>query len=85
MWIYMTSHLHSAKWLPYKVCIRILFINCNTFISVCMYNVNYQFFSFSQVVDLSVNHPSCSGQHAALQFRQVEHHGTDGMLRMKVK
>jgi len=38
-----------------------------------------------QVVDIPTDHPSCSKQHAAIQFRQVEVTKPDGKLVMTVK
>lgn len=38
-----------------------------------------------RVCDLPTDHPSCSGQHAVLQYRLVEREGPDGMPRQLVK
>ncbi len=38
-----------------------------------------------QVVDMPVDHPSCSGQHAVLQYRLVEYEKGDGTTGKKVK
>ncbi|CAK8672483.1 uncharacterized protein LOC143464453 [Clavelina lepadiformis] len=37
-----------------------------------------------RIADIPVDHPSCSKQHAVLQFRMIEEE-TDGVLRRKVK
>ncbi|XP_064400320.1 smad nuclear interacting protein 1-like isoform X2 [Halichondria panicea] len=37
------------------------------------------------VVDMPVDHPSCSGQHAALQYRLVEYEKGDGTTGKKVR
>ncbi|XP_073229584.1 smad nuclear-interacting protein 1-like [Porites lutea] len=37
------------------------------------------------IVDIAIDHPSCSKQHAVLQYRLVDHTKTDGTVGRKVK
>ncbi|KAK9839755.1 hypothetical protein WJX84_006879 [Apatococcus fuscideae] len=45
----------------------------------------YFFGKERRVVDVPTDHPSCSRQHAVLQYRLVESEGLDGMMRQEVK
>ena len=38
-----------------------------------------------QIVDLAVDHPSCSKQHAVLQYRLVDYEREDGTAGRKCK
>ena len=38
-----------------------------------------------KVVDLPIDHPSCSKQHAVIQFRFVEHERPDGTMGKRVR
>ena len=40
---------------------------------------------YFQIVDIAVDHPSCSKQHAVLQYRLVDYTKTDGTASKKVK
>lgn len=45
----------------------------------------YLFGRERRVADIPTDHPSCSKQHAVLQYRQVEVEQPDGMLAMKIR
>ncbi|XP_076891712.1 uncharacterized protein LOC143543228 [Bidens hawaiensis] len=45
----------------------------------------YLFGRERRVADIPTDHPSCSKQHAVLQYRQVEKEQPDGMLKKEVK
>ncbi|KAK9286029.1 hypothetical protein L1049_025232 [Liquidambar formosana] len=45
----------------------------------------YLFGRERRVADIPTDHPSCSKQHAVIQFRQVEKEQPDGMLRKQVR
>ena len=38
-----------------------------------------------QIADIPIDHPSCSKQHAVLQYRLVDHEKTDSTLVKRVK
>lgn len=38
-----------------------------------------------RVVDVPIDHPSCSKQHAAIQFRAIEYEREDGTIGKKVR
>ena len=38
-----------------------------------------------RVADIPIDHPSCSKQHAALQYRSIEYHRDDGTLGRRVR
>ncbi|XP_004289155.1 PREDICTED: FHA domain-containing protein DDL-like [Fragaria vesca subsp. vesca] len=45
----------------------------------------YLFGRERRVADVPIDHPSCSKQHAVIQFRQAEEEGADGTLLKEVK
>lgn len=45
----------------------------------------YLFGRERRVADIPTDHPSCSKQHAVIQFRQVEKEQPDGMLKKQVR
>ncbi|KAL8256450.1 hypothetical protein R6Q59_031517 [Mikania micrantha] len=45
----------------------------------------YLFGRERRVADIPTDHPSCSKQHAVLQYRQVEKEQPDGMLKKEVR
>jgi smad nuclear-interacting protein 1 len=45
----------------------------------------YLFGRERRVADVPTDHPSCSGQHAVLQYRLTEKEAADGMMRAEVR
>ena len=50
-----------------------------------MYCTVSMFFHLYQIVDVPIDHPSCSKQHAVLQYRLVDYEKEDGTAGKKVK
>ena len=54
------------------------FLLCNVAIKIVVFNI-------FQIVDLAVDHPSISKQHAVLQYRLVNYEREDGTAGRKCK
>lgn len=82
-------HRQSAYLIGRDRKVNIIMMNRGEVLTLCSPKVavlkTCNLFVFVKVVDFPVDHPSCSKQHAVLQYRLVDYLREDGRKGKKVK